>query len=52
MSKVKTALELLAFLKERKKLILLPLILVLILLGLAALVIEIPALTPFIYALF
>jgi hypothetical protein len=52
MSKVAVLLELWAFLKQRKKLIFLPLLLMLIMLAAFALMIEIPVLTPFIYALF
>ncbi len=52
MSKVQIAAELWMFLKERKKFIFLPLILMLILLTVLALVAEIPVLTPFIYAIF
>jgi len=52
MSRVAIAAEIWSFLKERKKLIFLPLIVLLILLAVFALVAEVPVLTPFIYALF
>jgi len=52
MSRIGIAVELWTFLRERKKLIFLPLILMLILLTVLAMVVEIPVLTPFIYAIF
>ena len=52
MSKVTIVTEIWSFLKERKKLIFLPLIVLLILLAVFAIVAEVPILTPFIYALF
>ena len=52
MNKLKICAEFWMFLKDRKKLIFLPLILILIFLSLFAFLAEVPVLTPFIYALF
>jgi len=47
-----TLKELIAFILERKKLVLAPILLLLLLMAIFAIVAEIPVLTPFIYALF
>lgn len=52
MSKLSTLRELFQMLLERKKLVLAPLVIVLLLMALFILLAEIPVLTPFIYALF
>jgi hypothetical protein len=51
-SKLSTLRELFQMLLERKKLVLAPLVIVLLLMALFILLAEIPVLTPFIYALF
>lgn len=52
MSWFKTIIDLWSFLREQRKIILAPLIIVLVLMSLFILLAEIPVLTPFIYALF
>lgn len=52
MEKLSIIRELLQFLLERRKFFLAPLVLILILMILFILLAEIPALTPFIYAIF
>lgn len=52
MSRVRIISELWFFIKARKKFIFMPVIFMLILFGLLAFIVEIPVLTPFIYALF
>lgn len=47
-----TIKDLFAFMRERKKMILAPLIILLVLMAAFVLLAEIPVLTPFIYALF
>lgn len=49
---LKTIRDLFLFLREQKKIILAPLVIVLILMAVFILLAEIPVLTPFIYALF
>jgi hypothetical protein len=51
-SKLSTLRELFQVLRERKKFLLAPLVIVLVLMALFILLAEIPVLTPFIYALF
>jgi hypothetical protein len=52
MNKYRVAVELWSFIRERKKFIFLPIILMLVLMTLFVLFAEVPVLTPFIYALF
>lgn len=52
MGKLKVAGELWHFIRKRKKFVILPLILFLVLMAVVVLIFEIPVLTPFIYALF
>lgn len=47
-----TIRDLIAFIRERRKFVLAPLIIVLVLMAVFILLAEIPVLTPFIYALF
>ncbi|GEM_PF-1485457 len=52
MSWMTTIKDLFAFIRERKKFVLAPLVIVLVLMAIFILLAEIPVLTPFIYALF
>lgn len=52
MSWLTTIKDLFAFMRERRKFVLAPLVIVLVLMALFILLAEIPVLTPFIYALF
>jgi len=52
MSRLKTIKDLWLFIREQKKFILAPLILVLVLMAIFILLAEIPVLAPFVYALF
>ena len=52
MSKLRVLSEFWSFLRQRKKFWLAPIVLVLVVLGLAVVVVEGSALAPFIYALF
>ena len=52
MRMLETVAELIVFLRERKKYFLAPILIVLILMALLVVLAEIPALTPFIYAIF
>ena len=52
MSFLTTFKDLFAFIRERKQLVLAPLIILLLLMAVFVLLAEIPVLTPFIYALF
>lgn len=52
MSFLTTIRDLFAFVRQRRKFVLAPLIVILVLMALFVLLAEIPVLTPFIYALF
>ena len=52
MSRLQTIRDMGAFIRERRKFVLAPLVLILLLMAVFILLAEIPVLTPFIYALF